>query len=86
MGIMMLAVLIIAVGVAVGVGFMAFRLVTRQLPPASAPDQDHRLAERIGVLEDEVQRVRDQADFTERLLTERADAQSGDAPDGDAPD
>ncbi len=82
---MMLAMLIIVVGV----GLVAVRLVTRQLPPASATDQDRRLAEqteRIEVLEDELQRLKDQADFTERLLTERGGAQPGDALEGDAPD
>ncbi len=83
--VMMLAMFII-VG---GVGLVAYRLGSRQLPPASAPDQDPRLAEqdeRIELLENELQRLRDQADFTERLLTERGSAQPGDALEGDAPD
>ena len=76
---MMLAMFIVVL-----VGLVAVRLVTRQLPPASTPDQDRRLAEqaeRIELLEDELQRLKDQADFTERLLTERGGAQPGDAPD-----
>ncbi len=82
---MMLAMFIVVIGV----GLVAVRLVTRQLPPASTPDQDRRLAEqaeRIELLEDKLQRVKDQADFTERLLTERGGAQPGGAPEGDAPD
>ena len=75
--------------IVLGVGWVAIRLVTRQLPSASAPDQDRRLAEQaehIEVLEEELQRVKDQADFTERLLTERGGAQRGDALERDAPD
>ena len=52
----MLAMFIIVVGV----GWVAVRLVTYQLPTASAPDQDRRLAEQaehIESLEDELQRV-----------------------------
>ena len=82
---MMLVMFIIVVGV----GLVAVRLVTRQLPPASATDQDRRLAEQaeqIEGLEEELQRLKDQADFTEKLLTERGGAQPGDALEGDAPD
>ncbi len=84
MGIMMLAMFIVVL-----VGLVAVRLVTRQLPPASTPDQDRRLAEqaeRIELLEDELQQLRDQADFTEKLLTERGGAPPGDALEEDAPD
>ncbi len=64
------------------VGLVVFKL-TRQLPSSLAPPEDHRLVEqdeRIELLEDELQRVKDQADFTENLLTKR------DAPEGDSPD
>jgi len=86
-------VIILAVVMCVGgFGFVAYALGNRQLRPPSAPDQDPRLAEqdeRIELLEGELQRLRDQADFTERLLTERGDAQPGDAqedPQRDGPD
>lgn len=62
-----LVIIVFAVGLAV------FKL-TRQLPPSLAPGEDRRLveqAERIEMLEDELQRVKDQADFTEKLLTEQ---------------
>ena len=89
MPIMMLVMFITIFGVAFGVGLVGFKLGRRQLPPSSEPPQDRRLAEqaeRIELLEDELQRVKDQADFTERLLTERGGAQPGDALEGDAPD
>ncbi len=79
---MMLTMFIIVVGVCL----VTVRLVTRQLPSASAPDQDRRLAEQaeqIEQLQDELQRVKDQADFTERLLTERGGAPPGDALEED---
>ncbi len=85
MSIMILVMMLIVVGV----GFMAGRLVSRRLPPASEWDQDPRLAEqgeRIELLEVELQRLRDQADFTEKLLTERGDAQPEDGLGGNAPD
>ena len=72
----MMAIIVLVVGLAV------FKF-TRQLPSSLAPPEDHGLveqAERIELLEDELQRVKDQADFTEKLLTER------DAPDGDSLD
>ena len=55
----------------------------------SAPNPDPRLAEqdeRIELLEDELQQLRDQADFTEKLLTERGGAPPRDALEEDAPD
>jgi uncharacterized membrane-anchored protein YhcB (DUF1043 family) len=85
MGIMMLAWLVIAVVV----GLVAVRLVTRQLPSAPASDHDRRLAEQaeqIEQLEAELQRVKDQADFTEKLLTERSSSPPGDAQGEDSPD
>lgn len=63
----MMAIIVLVVGLA------AFKL-TRQQPSSLAPPEDHRMveqAERIELLEDELQRVKDQADFTEKLLTER---------------
>ena len=89
MGIAMLVMFITVLGVVFGVGWAGFKFGSRQLPPSSGPPQDRRLAEqaeRIELLEDELQRVKDQADFTERLLTERGGAQPGDALGGDAPD
>ncbi len=86
MMLVMMLVMFIIVG---GVGLVAYRLGTRQLPPASTPDPDPRLAEqdeRIELLEDELQQLRDQADFTEKLLTERGSAQPGAALEGDTPD
>ena len=50
---------------------------------------DPRLAaqdERIELLEVELQRLRDQADFTEKLLSERSGAQPEDAVEEDTED
>ena len=58
----------------------------RQLPPSLEPPQDRRLAEQVELLEEELRRVKDQADFTERLLSERGSAEPGDALQGDTPD
>ena len=82
----MLVMFIMVIGLGFGVGLAGFMLGRRQLPPSSAPPQDHRLAEQIQLLEDELKRVKDQADFTERLLSERSGSQPGDALEGDAPD
>lgn len=60
----------------VAIGTVAVRLVTRQLPPGSGSDQERRLAEQaeqIELLEDELRRVKEQAEFTEKLLTDRGD-------------
>ena len=89
MGIAMLGMMLVMLTIIGGVGLVAYRLGTRQVPPASTPYQDPRLAEqdeRIELLEDELQQLRDQADFTEKLLTERGGAPPGDALEGDAPD
>lgn len=78
MGIMMLGWLIILVVA----GLVLARLVIRRLPSAPPPDQDRllaRQAERIEALEDELRRVKEQADFTEKLLTERHDSGDGDS-------
>jgi len=71
------------------VGLVAYKLGTRSLPPASGSDRSPRLSdqdERIELLEDELQRLRDQADFTEKLLTERGSTEPGDALEEDTPD
>ena len=86
MPITMLVMFVAFLGVVLGVGLVGFLLGRSQLSPPSAPPQDRRLAQqadRIDSLEDELQRVKDQADFTERLLSERGGAQPGDAPEGD---
>jgi hypothetical protein len=76
MGMMMLATLIVILAVA----FMAVRLVSRELPSGSVSDQERRLAEQaeeIELLKDELRQLKDQADFTERLLTERSEEPDG---------
>ena len=82
----LLIMLIAVFGLVTGAGLVGFMLGRRQLPPSSAPRQDRRLAEQVEVLEDELRRVKDQADFTERLLTERDSAGPGDGRQGDTPD
>ena len=85
----MLFMMVVFFGVVSGVGLVGFMLGRRQLPPSSARPPDRRLteqAERIELLEDELQRLKDQADFTERLLTERSGAHPGDAIERDSPD
>ena len=80
----MLVMLIAVIGFCSVTAIVAYKLGTSQLPPASPPDQDHRLAEqseRIELLESELQRLRDQADFTEKLLTERSGPPPGEAPE-----
>jgi len=79
-----LAVLVVVLGVMSGAALVGFMIGRRQLPPSSAPPEDRRLAEQVELLQDELQRVKDQVDFTERLLTERGDAppsNEGVAPD-----
>ena len=72
----MLLVLLVAFFVAGSVTSTMIRRLTReQLPSGSALNQDPRIAhqgERIEALETELERLRDQADFTEKLLTERS--------------
>jgi hypothetical protein len=82
----LLIILIAVFGLVTGAGWVGFTLGKRQLPPSSAPRQDRRLAEQVEVLEEELRRVQDQADFTERLLTERDSSGPGDAPQGNRPD
>ena len=89
MGIAMLIMMFVLFSVVCGVGVAAFRLGNRQLPPALPPDRGPRLSdqdERIELLEDELQRLRDQADFTEKLLSERSGPEADDALEGDAKD
>ena len=86
MTIAMLVIMIAVLGLGCGVGFVGFMLGRRQLPPSSAPPQDRRLAQQVELLEEELGRVKDQADFTERLLSERGNAEPGDADEGDTPD
>jgi len=79
MSIAMLIMLVAVVGIVAGAGFMGYMLGRQRLPPAMTPD-DRRLAEqmeRIELLESELTRLRDQADFTERLLEERGKDASG---------
>ena len=86
MTIAMLVMLIAVLGLGCGVGFVGFMLGGRQLPPASAPPEDRRLAQQVELLEEELRRVKDQADFTERLLSERGSAASEVADEGDTRD
>lgn len=53
-------------------GLMVARMAAR---PSLEPSDSRLLeqAERIATLEDELSRLREQADFTERLLTERGE-------------
>ncbi len=89
MSIAMLIMMFVLFTVVGGVGLVAFKLGTRQLPPTLPPGQNPRLSdqdERIELLEDELERLRDQADFTEKLLSERSGPEREDAPEGDATD
>ena len=86
MTIAMLVMLIAVLELGCGIGFVGLMLGRRQLPPPSAPPQDRRLAQQVELLEEELRRVKDQADFTERLLSERGRGGSGDADEGDTPD
>lgn len=71
MGIMMLAWLVIVIAVT----WVTLALVTRGLSRGSTPDQGRlltRQTEQIEELEDELRRLKEQADFTEKLLSERS--------------
>jgi type II secretory pathway pseudopilin PulG len=73
--------------VLVVLGVAAVRLVTRQLP-ASRSGEDRLLAnqsEQIEQLEDELRRVKEQADFTEKLLTDRHESDDEDALEEESP-
>lgn len=84
MGFMMLAWLVLVVVI----GLLAVRMVGGRLPSAPTSDQDRRLAEQaeqIEQLEEELRRVKEQADFTEKLLSERRDdVRDRDAEKGDS--
>jgi len=85
----MLIIMSVIALIILGAGVAVYRLRTSQLPSLAAPPEDHRLAEqveRLELLEDELQRVKDQADFTESLLTERDSVQSRDALEGNSSD
>lgn len=86
MTIAMLVMMTAVLGLVCGVGLLGFMFGRRQLPPSSAPPQDRRLAEQVELLEEELHRVKDQADFTERLLSERGSGGSGDAHQEDTLD
>jgi hypothetical protein len=86
MTIAMLVVLIAVFGLVSGAGLVGFMLGRRQLPPPSEPHQDRRLAEQVEMLEQELRRVKEQADFTERMLAERGSVGPGDARPGDSTD
>ena len=89
MSIAMLIMMFVLFTVVGGVGLVAFKFGARQLPPPLPPGQNPRLSdqdERIELLEDELQRLRDQADFTEKLLSERSGPEPEDTPEGDTSD
>ena len=80
MGMMMLVMAlgffaVIACAAWIVVGFGRGRL----RGPSERPGEQllEEQAERIALLEDELQRVRDQADFTEKLLSERREEGAG---------
>lgn len=80
MGLMMLVWIVILVVLVL----VVVKLTSRQLPPGSQSDQERRLAEQaeqIDRLEAELGRVKEQADFTERLLTERSEANDEKKPE-----
>jgi hypothetical protein len=82
-----LLIMVMAVfGLVTGASLIGFMLGRRQLPPAAALGHDRRLAEQVELLEEELRRVKDQADFTERLITERGSAEPEDARPFDEPD
>lgn len=85
MTIAMLVILVATLGLVSGAGLVGFVLGRRQLLPPSASPQDRRLAQQVELLEEELRRVKDQADFTERLLTERGGGGPGDSQAGDTP-
>lgn len=89
MGFMMLMMVIVILGSVLAIGLMGSAFARRQFPRASSASHDGLLAEqaeRIELLEEELRRVRDQADFTERLLTERSRVVPGHEPAKDQSD
>jgi hypothetical protein len=74
MSIFMLVVIAAVIGAVLAAGVLGFLLGRQQLPPAGVSADDQLLSkqmERIEALEAELDRVRDQAEFTEKLLGER---------------
>ena len=88
MGIAMIVMLIAVCGLVCGAGLVGFMLGKREVLPSFPPGDRFPTGqdERIELLEDELQRVKEQADFTERLLAERGDAPPGDPREADASD
>lgn len=85
MSIMMLVLLVAFIGAGCVTAVMINRLTQQQLPSGSPLNQDPRIAqqgERIEALENELERLRDQADFTEKLLTERSGSDPERLPGG----
>lgn len=70
---MTLAILIIVIVAIVANSRSGRRHQPQQLQPSFELERDlSAQADRIALLEHEVERLRDQADFTEKLLTERS--------------
>jgi hypothetical protein len=75
----------LVIGVTVGVSLVSSLASRRELRPPTDPNVDRLLAEqaeRISILEDELARLKEQADFTEKLLTERSSAPREDTAEG----
>lgn len=80
MGFMMLVMFLGFLAVIGGVGWVVVTFGRGQLRGPSGRPGERLLAdqaERIASLEDELQRVKDQADFTEKLLSEREKTGAG---------
>lgn len=87
MGMMMLVMMLGFFAVIAGVAWIVVTFGRGQLRgPSERPELLlTEQAERIASLEDELQRVRDQADFTEKLLSERRGKGAGRPSEGDRP-
>ena len=75
-------IILAVLGIGSAAGVVGFFLGRQRLAPPAGRPEDRRLAEqteRIELLEDELHRVKAQADFTERLLTERPETPRDDA-------
>lgn len=86
---MSIAMLIIIIGVLLAVagvaGVAGFAAGRGRLEPPPVSSQDRRIAaqaDQIETLEEEIRRLRDQADFTEKLLSERSGGPEDSAGDG----
>lgn len=78
---MMLFMIIAILGIVVVTGLVASSVLRLQLSRPSPRFEQERLEEqahRIEFLEDQLQRLKEQADFTERLLAERGSASPAD--------